>query len=140
LIRFAPFRAIEELVVGTAHCRFVSLQLGPRSIDVLTLPEGAHLDAPLDIGHRIEDTAALVCALDLVITVDTMVAHLAAALGKPVWLMLSPQPCWRWRRDGDTSLWYPTMRIWRQGTTSEWSSLATKLQAALTAVALGTFS
>jgi Glycosyltransferase family 9 (heptosyltransferase) len=61
------------------------------------------------------DTAALVEALDLVISVDTSVAHLAGALGKPVWLLNKLQTCWRWGLKGTTTSWYPgVMRIFRQ--------------------------
>ena len=60
------------------------------------------------------DTAALIEHLDLVITPDTAVAHVAGALGKPVWLLERFHGCWRWRLEEQTSPWYPTLRIFRQ--------------------------
>ena len=69
------------------------------------------------------DTAALISQLDLVITVDTAVAHLAGALGKPVWTLLPFVPHWRWMRQGDTTPWYPTMRLFRQTERGNWSDV-----------------
>ena len=66
------------------------------------------------------DTAALIATLDLVITVDTAVAHLAAALGRPVWMMDRFDPCWRWPLGRSDSLWYPTLRIYRQAAPGAW--------------------
>jgi hypothetical protein len=77
------------------------------------------------------DTAALIEALDLVITVDTAVAHLAGALGKPVWLMTRFDGCWRWRRDRDDSLWYPSLRLFRQTTQGDWAGVIQRVAAAL---------
>ena len=75
--------------------------------------------APLLIDHSAElhdyaDTAALISLLDLVVTIDTSVAHLAGALGKPVWIMLQHSADWRWLLDRDDSPWYPTARLFRQ--------------------------
>ena len=69
------------------------------------------------------DTAALIQVMDLVITVDTAVAHLAGALGKPVWLMNRYASCWRWLLDREDSPWYPTMRIFRQPSLGDWASV-----------------
>lgn len=69
------------------------------------------------------DTAALVAQLDLVITVDTSVAHLAGAMGKPVWLLNRFDSCWRWQRDRSDSPWYPTMRIYRQTVPGHWAEV-----------------
>jgi Flp pilus assembly protein TadD len=73
--------------------------------------------------HDFMETAALVTQLDLVVSVDTSVAHLAGALAKPVWLLLPFVPEWRWQLDRSDSPWYPTMRIFRQGTRGDWSGL-----------------
>ena len=68
-------------------------------------------------------TAALVNNLDLVISVDTAVAHLAAAMGKPVWLLNRFDSCWRWLLDRRDSPWYPTMRIYRQPVPGNWDAV-----------------
>jgi ADP-heptose:LPS heptosyltransferase len=67
------------------------------------------------------DTAALICNLDLIITVDTAVAHLAGALGRPVWVLLPFAPDWRWLRNRSDSPWYPTMRLFRQPVPGDWA-------------------
>ena len=67
------------------------------------------------------DTAALISHLDLVITVDTAVAHLAGALGIPVWLALPLIPDWRWLLEREDSPWYPSMRLFRQSTWGDWA-------------------
>jgi ADP-heptose:LPS heptosyltransferase len=81
--------------------------------------------------RSISDTAALVCNLDLVITVDTMIAHLAGALARPVWTLLSHAPDWRWQRVRDTSPWYPTMRLFRQTRPGDWVSALQQVRRAL---------
>jgi ADP-heptose:LPS heptosyltransferase len=77
------------------------------------------------------DTAALIDQLDLVVTIDTSVAHLAGAMGKPVWIMLQYSADWRWGRDGAESLWYPTARLFRQTRRGDWDDVATRIAAAL---------
>jgi tetratricopeptide (TPR) repeat protein len=77
------------------------------------------------------DTAALITQLDLVIAVDTAVAHLAAALGKPVWLLDRYAPCWRWLRDRNDSPWYPSLRIYRQQQPGDWPSVLAQVTADL---------
>ena len=77
------------------------------------------------------DTAALMDSLDLVISVDTAAAHLAGALGKPVWLLLSDNACWRWGRATATSPWYPGMRIFRQTSLGDWRASLEQVRLAL---------
>ena len=76
--------------------------------------------------------AGLIESLDLVITVDTSVAHLAGALGKPVWIMLAALPDWRWGASGNESVWYPSARLFRQQTPGDWSGVVAQLVDALT--------
>lgn len=106
---------------------FVSLQKGPAAMEARTLPAGMTLFDWTEELHDFADTAALVEALDLVITVDTAVAHLAGALGKPVWLMNRFAACWRWMLQREDSPWYPTMRIFRQPKAGDWDSVAQRV-------------
>jgi hypothetical protein len=77
------------------------------------------------------DTAALIEALDLVISVDTSVAHLAGALGKPVWLLNRFDTCWRWLLEREDSPWYPSMRLFRQPAPGNWTNVIGAVRAAL---------
>jgi len=77
------------------------------------------------------DTAALISNLDLVISVDTAVAHLAAALGKPVWLLDRFDPCWRWLAGRRDSPWYPTLRLYRQPCPGDWHSVLAEVTQSL---------
>ncbi len=77
------------------------------------------------------DTAAVIAGLDLVVSVDTAVAHLAGAMGKPVWLLDRFDPCWRWLRGRDDSPWYPTARIFRQARPGDWDGVILAVRAAL---------
>jgi Tfp pilus assembly protein PilF len=99
-----------------------SLQKGPPAAQIANMP-----NAPLDLApdlHEYADTAAAIEALDLVVTVDTSVAHVAGALARPVWTMLSYEGEWRWTRvRPDDSPWYPTMRLFRQSTPGAWDDV-----------------
>ena len=86
---------------------------------------------PMPLVRDFDDSAALVAGLDLVIATDTAVAHLAGAMGKPVWLLLSSEGEWRWLQDRDDTPWYPSMRIFRQTTPGDWASLAAAVVQAL---------
>jgi ADP-heptose:LPS heptosyltransferase len=83
--------------------------------------------------HDFADTAALVEALDLVISVDTSVAHLAGALGKSVWLLNRFDTCWRWLLEREDTPWYPTMRIFRQPIAGDWGSVIRRVAEELAA-------
>jgi tetratricopeptide (TPR) repeat protein len=112
---------------------FVSLQKGPAAAQLSGQPAGF---APVDVGGELDDfvnTAAAIANLDLVISVDTSVAHLAGALGRPVWCLLPYAPDWRWMLGRDDSPWYPTMRLFRQARRGEWSGVATQIVKALEA-------
>jgi ADP-heptose:LPS heptosyltransferase len=88
----------------------------------------------LDFGNDLKsfsDTAALIANLDLVISVDTSVAHLAGALAKPVWILLPFIPDWRWLLDRDDSPWYPTARLFRQDERRSWGPVLEDVRAAL---------
>ena len=94
----------------------------------------------LDIGRDFDDfadTAAAVALVDLVISVDTSVAHLAGALGKPVWVLLPFCPDWRWLIERDDSPWYPSARLFRQPRIGDWDAVTAQVarELALTAAA-----
>ena len=90
--------------------------------------------ALLDVAERLDtfaDTAGLIAQLDLVISVDTAVAHLAGALGKPVWIALPFTPDWRWQLKRSDSPWYPGVRLFRQAVRRDWSKVTEEIRAAL---------
>lgn len=87
--------------------------------------------------HDFQDTAALIVNLDLVISVDTSVAHLAGALGKPVWLLNRFDTCWRWLLTRDDSPWYPTLRQFRQPRSGDWNSAVCAAREALQRLVAG---
>ncbi|MGC1817744.1 MAG: glycosyltransferase family 9 protein, partial [Casimicrobiaceae bacterium] len=98
---------------------------------------GAVVDLAPEI-YEYADTAAAIENLDLVVTVDTSVAHLAGALGKPVWVLLPHSADWRWMEDRDDSPWYPTMRLFRQRVPDQWQEVVERLRSALIAMVAGT--
>ncbi len=107
-----------------AGVQFVSLQKGVPPPDI----DGLHLTDLMATAGDFADTAAIVAALDLVIAVDTAVAHLAGALGKPVWLLSRFDACWRWMHGRATSPWYPTMRIYREDRPHSWPAVITRIR------------
>lgn len=129
-IALASFRAL-----AAEGCRFVTIQPDLKEADRALL---AGWPAVLDAGRELRDfadTAALVAALDLVISVDTSVVHLAGALGRPVWVLLPFVPDWRWMLEREDSPWYPTARLFRQDATREWAPVLQRVRAALQAQA-----
>ena len=113
---------------------FVSLQKDPRPQDAALLRMRPEIIDPTAELKDFADTAALVSCLDLVIAVDTSVAHLAAALGKPTWLLLPNMPDYRWLFGRDDSPWYPTLRLFRQTMTREYESVIERVRGELMAL------
>lgn len=107
---------------------FVSLQVGKQG------PQAKDFPQVFDVTSGITDfadTAALIHGLDLVISVDTSTAHLAAAMGKPVWLLSRFDGCWRWLAGRDDSPWYPTLRLYRQPEAGDWETPVARIAADL---------
>jgi tetratricopeptide (TPR) repeat protein len=130
---FAPLFAAR----GTS---FVSLQAGPRAAELKKFKRGKTKTAIEDLSPSFQDftdSAGAVGALDLVITVDTSVAHLAGALGKPVWLLLPWVSDWRWMLNREDNPWYPTMRLFRQQKDQPWSDVIARVSNELKALARG---
>jgi tetratricopeptide (TPR) repeat protein len=128
LAAFAPLAAMPEV-------RLVSLQkgLGREQLPGVNFA-GQIVDLGEDFDHGSDafiDTAAVMMNLDLVVTSDTSIAHLAGALGRPVWTVLSENPDWRWLTERDDSPWYPTMRLFRMPIGGKWSELLESVAAAL---------
>ncbi len=112
--RSLPFATLAPLLVPDGATAWVSLQ------------HGREMGAPLvelDARNSMDGVAALIAELDLVITVDTSIAHLAGALGRPTWLLLPFAPDWRWQLDRSDSPWYPTMRLFRQPRIGDWNAV-----------------
>jgi tetratricopeptide (TPR) repeat protein len=119
---------VEGSLFGTNSRQFFSLQVGAAATGISVFPSGSITDLSPFL-HDFAETAAALTALDLIITVDTSVAHLAGALGRPVELLLPYAPDWRWMLDRSDSPWYPTMRIHRQKIPGDWAGVISGLAA-----------
>jgi ADP-heptose:LPS heptosyltransferase len=122
---------------GMTGVSLVSLQKDAPATQTKSPPAGLVVHDWIDEFGDFADTAALVEALDLVISVDTSVAHLAGALGKPVWLLNRFDTDWRWLLDRDDSPWYPTLRQFRQPGPGEWEPVLSRVHDALAELAAG---
>jgi tetratricopeptide (TPR) repeat protein len=113
---------------------FASLQFGPRAADLKKLgPDAKGIrDLSAELGD-FADTAGAVMGLDLVISIDSSGAHLAGALGKPLWVMISAIADWRWRLERDDNAWYPNARLFRQKKDEDWSAVIVRIAQALKA-------
>ena len=107
----------------SASAQFVSLQKEVRETDRMILDVRKDIAHFGDDLHDFSDTAALLDLMDMVISVDTSVAHLAGALGKPVWLLLPFNPDWRWLLDRSDSPWYPSAKLFRQSRSGDWDEV-----------------
>src|SRR5262249_43727700 len=110
--------------------RWFSLQAGDHAADLARLPEGRVPDLATHL-TAFAETAAAIAHLDLVITVDTAVAHVAGALGRPCWVMLRFRPDWRWLTEREDSPWYPTLRLFRQRAAGDWAEVVARVCSAL---------
>jgi hypothetical protein len=123
--RSIPLTKFVKLLSGDAE--FISLQKDVRAADQSVLNAHQHIRHVGDQLNEFADTAAVVELLDAVITVDTAVAHLAGALGVPVWILLPFNPDWRWLLDRGDSPWYPTARLFRQPAVGDWDSVIERI-------------
>jgi tetratricopeptide (TPR) repeat protein len=123
LNQFAPLTA--------TRARWISLQKGPAATQVKTPPPRMELIDWTDELADFGETAALIENLDLVITIDSAVAHLAGAMGKPVWVLIAYVPDWRWQSERIDSPWYPTMRLFRQPALGDWRTPIAKVASEL---------
>ena len=121
-----------KCLLDVEGCQFFSLQVGERSVDIRQYGYNYMIK---DLGKQLTDfhhTALAILQLDLVISVDTAVAHLAGSLGKPVWTLLPFIPDWRWMLSRSDTPWYPSMTLFRQKERGDWYSVFQEIRLALT--------
>ena len=127
-MRSIPLDSFSTLF-NTGNTQFYSLQVDQ---DCRTeLSQSSHSDSLIDAGQHLNDfnqTAALINQLDLVITVDTAVVHLAGALLRPTWLLIDSVPDWRWQTERTDSPWYPGVKIFRQKEWGNWREVIEQVQ------------
>ncbi len=128
LIALAPLLA--------TNAEFFSLQKDARQSDRAALANFRQLKDLSQYLHDMADTAAIMSELDLIISVDTVTAHLAGALGKPVWILLPRAPDWRWGLERANTDWYPSARLYRQSQRGDWASVIARVAADLKSFAL----
>ncbi len=114
-------------VLRTAGFWWISLQKGEAAEQLGCLPNNVFVWDGSSRERDLAETAALVATLDLVITTDTCIAHLAGAMGKPVWILLPHLADWRWMQETETTPWYPTARLLRQKTPGDWGRVVERV-------------
>jgi hypothetical protein len=107
-------------LLRAAHATWISLQKGEAAEQLTGLPSDVRVWDGSSGERDLAETAALVAGLDLVITTDTCVAHLAGAMDKPVWILLPHLADWRWMQETETTPWYPSARLFRQASPGDW--------------------
>ena len=126
LTRFAPLAAVPGVSLLSIQKGAGTEQLTDGSANGMGILDFGSKTAPEMI-----DVAALMMNLDLIVSIDTAVIHLAGALGRPTWVAIPYAPDWRWQRNREDTIWYPTMRLFRQTTRGEWDSVFGRMAAAL---------
>jgi Tfp pilus assembly protein PilF len=130
--RSIPF-ALLEPILATPRVHFYSLQLGPPASQLA--PQRTEVIDLRGVIGDFADTAALVFHLDLVLTVDTSVAHVAGALAKPTWVLLPFSADWRWMTSGEDSPWYASVRLFRQPRQGDWEAVIERVRCELASLA-----
>ena len=120
-----------EGLLQTRGARFYGLQKGPAAKEAARFADAGLIENLGVDCDDFSDTAAAIAHLDLVISIDTSVAHLAGAMGKPVWALLAYAADWRWLLERGDSPWYPTMRLFRQQQKGDWAGVLAEVQGAL---------
>jgi hypothetical protein len=121
-VAFARLAQLFAVPVG-----FVGIQRDVRGEDAVPLAAERRVTSIGDELEDFSDTAAVLALCDLVVTVDTAAAHLAGAMGRPVWVLVPYVPDWRWTRDGETTPWYPTARLFRQTSPGNWDGAIARM-------------
>jgi tetratricopeptide (TPR) repeat protein len=121
-------------LLRTDGVSWTSLQKGEAAKQLQSLPAGVSITDASSADQDFAETAALIATLDLVVTTDTSIAHLAGAMAKPVWILLPFLSDWRWMQHIETTPWYPSARLFRQRGRGDWAELQQRVIAALEAV------
>jgi hypothetical protein len=128
--RSVPFEKLLPLL-NAAGISFIGIQRELREHDAKWVAEQPQLEQLGTDLADFEDTAAVIALCDLVITVDTSVAHLAGAMGANTWILLPFWPDWRWTLEGEHSPWYPRARLFRQGADNDWGAVVLRVKCGL---------
>lgn len=130
--RVLPWDCLER-ILATPAVEFWDLQGGEQHALGRTVPALARTRDAAVLGEGVLPLAAVIANLDLLLTVDTLAAHLAGAAGKQAWVLLQARADWRWMHERDDSPWYPALRLWRQTVQDDWDTLTTRVCNALAA-------
>jgi len=124
---------LAQLAPLASRATFISVQKGPRAVQAQTPPPAMKIIDFGDDQADFDDTAAILTVSDLLISIDSSQAHLAGALGRPTWLLLSMVPDWRWLLERTDSPWYPAHRLFRQRMPNDWQPIVQEIADALKA-------
>jgi tetratricopeptide (TPR) repeat protein len=126
-VNLATLLPLLQISLRAPNITWISLQKGPDAEQLVSLPSDVVLWDGSSLDRDLAETAALIATLDLVITTDTCIAHLAGAMGKPVWILLPHLADWRWMQQTEATPWYPTARLFRQSAPGDWDELIVRV-------------
>jgi tetratricopeptide (TPR) repeat protein len=132
-VKLATLLPLLRISQRSSGVEWISLQKGPAAEELAALPVDVTVRDGSSSDRDLAETAALIATLDLVISTDTCIAHLAGAMGKPVWILLPHLSDWRWMQEIETTPWYPTARLFRQGRPGDWAGVLERVRAELAA-------